>query len=411
MIDQQASSSLRLSSWLGDQLSTQATDYVPQTDRGLHQPSTALRPVAKRIALITPPLDSSGGIGRLMSYVLSTLSDAEIEITQLDPRGHSPYPLLSVFPLARAWAMLVLLGLTRRIDLAHINISSHGSSIRKPFLFWTCRLFRIPAVIHLHASEYQKFFASLPRWARAILARTFASADAVIVLGEHYRCFVCRELRVPPCKVEVILNGSPGPFTVPRTKPRGTDPLRLLFLGRLGLRKGVPEALAALADSRLRAEPWLASFAGDGDVEHYERRATELGLRDRVTFYGWVDPTRATELLSESHLLLLPSRAEGLPMAVIEAFAHGVPAVSTPVGAIPDVLEDGVNGLLIPAGDASALADALLTLIHDEPLRLQLAQNARRLWEERLGIGPYTRALVSCWDGIVDASPGDPAHA
>jgi glycosyltransferase involved in cell wall biosynthesis len=367
--------------------------------------------MATRVALITPPLDASGGIGRLMSYVAAASESDEVTIRLLDTRGRSVHPVLSIFPLLRAWLALLWLGLTRRVDVAHINVSSHGSSVRKPVMLWTCRLLRIPAILHLHASEYQEFFAGLPSPAKLLLRRTFAAADAVLVLGRSYREYVCGELAVPAEKVTVLLNGSPGPDAAPKLHARGSGPLRILFLGRLGNRKGVPELLRALADSRVRAAAWSATLAGDGEIEQYRSQVAALGLEERVSFPGWVDADRTRRLLLESHLLVLPSRAEGLPMSVIEAFAYAVPVVSTSVGAIADIVEHDVNGIIVPAGDSIALADAILTLLNDEPLRLRLARSARRTWEERLNISSYAQDLTSCWQLAATNALGEPASA
>jgi glycosyltransferase involved in cell wall biosynthesis len=353
--------------------------------------------MATRVALITPPLDASGGIGRLMSYVLTASPREKVAVRVLDTRGHSSKPILSVIPLTRAWITLILLALSRQVDLAHINLSSHGSSVRKPIMAWTCSLLRIPVILHLHASEYEQFFDQLPQLAKTLLRRTFGSAKTVIVLGEHYREYACQELRVPEQNVTVLLNGCPGPSVAPTIAPRGSDPLRIVFLGRLGSRKGVSEALTALADPLLASESWVATFAGDGDIRLYEREAKALGIAKRVSFCGWVDTKHASALLRESHLLLLPSHAEGLPMSVVEAFANGVPVISTPVGAIRDIVQDRVNGLLVTPGDTSALATALHSLITDETLRLRLAAEARRTWEERLDITSYAAQLTSCW--------------
>ena len=295
--------------------------------------------MATRVALITPPLDSSGGIGRLMSYVVATMPAEDVEIRLLDTRGRSRHPAASIFPLARAWLTLLALGLIRRVDVAHINLSSHGSSVRKPAMSWTCRLLRIPTVLHLHASEYPTFFEDLPRPAKSFLRSTFTSADVVVVLGQRWRDYVCRELGVAAERVTVLPNAAPGPDAVSALS-REAKPLRILFLGRLGRRKGVPEILRALADARVRRESWTATLAGDGDVALYREEARALELGDRVTFSGWIDSDETRRLLAEGDLLVLPSLAEGLPMAVVEAFAYGVPVVSTSVGALPDILED-----------------------------------------------------------------------
>src|SRR5206468_805374 len=95
----------------------------------------------------------------------------------------------------------------------------------------------------------------------------------------------------------------------------------------------------------------------------------ELGLADRVDVTGWVGAAETDALLAGAHLLLLPSREEGLPMSVLEAIARGIPVVTTPVGAIPDVVQDGVQGLVVEPGDSGALAAAIAELLADEPRR------------------------------------------
>jgi glycosyltransferase involved in cell wall biosynthesis len=363
-----------------------------------------------RVVLITPPLDSSGGIGRLMSYVLTSVSREDVEIRLLDTRGRSSHAALSIFPLVRSWVRLVLLALARGVDVAHINISSGGSSVRKPVILWTCWVLRIPVVLHLHASEYPEFFDSLPKSGKAVIRRTFATADRVLVLGSRWHDYVCAELGVPPDRVEVLLNAAPGPEVAPQSYARPTGMLRILFLGRLGERKGVPEILRALSDDRLREKGYVAVLAGDGEVARFRAEAQNLGIGDDVSFPGWVDTTEARRLLAESDVLLLPSHAEGLPMSVIEAFAHGVPVIGTAVGSMPDILENGVNGSIVRVGDSSQLVEALARMIDDEPLRARLAENARRTWEERLDIASYAFALERCWSAVSAAPLGRQAN-
>jgi len=94
---------------------------------------------------------------------------------------------------------------------------------------------------------------------------------------------------------------------------------------------------------------------------------------------------------------VLPSEAEGLPMAIVEAFAWGVPVVATPVGSISDILHDGVEGFVINVGDDAALATALERLIGDAALRRRLGANALAGFEKQLAFGPYMEKLVACW--------------
>jgi hypothetical protein len=140
-----------------------------------------------------------------------------------------------------------------------------------------------------------------------------------------------------------------------------------------------------------------ATTPGDGDAPPYRAEAARLGLGARVGFPGWLDEKEAHERLSRAAVLVLPSEAEGLPMAVVEAFAWGVPVISTPVGSTPDILHDGVEGLMVPVGDADALAKALQRLIGDQALRQQLGANARACFARQLDFGPYLENLAACW--------------
>ena len=144
--------------------------------------------------------------------------------------------------------------------------------------------------------------------------------------------------------------------------------------------------LAALATPEVRELAWSAVLAGNGPVEAYRDEKRRMNLAERVELPGWSESARAWRLLAESGIVLLPSRMEGLPVAILEAMAIGATVITTPVGAITDAIEEGVTGLLVPAGDAPALAQAIARLLRDPALRARLAEAARRRFEERFTI-------------------------
>jgi glycosyltransferase involved in cell wall biosynthesis len=348
------------------------------------------------VVLVGPPLSASGGIGRVMSYALAALSREDLELEVLDTRGFSSRPLYSLLPLLRSCGRLLLLAARGDVDVAHINISSHGSALRKGVVVRACRLARVPVVLHLHASSFPEFFAPLPGWAQRWVRRTFALSRRVIVLSETWRAYAQDALAVPPEQTTVLPNAAPSTLSpAPARSPE--QELRILFLGRLGPRKGLPELLSALGDPRLRDHAWRATVAGDGDVETYRARATELGLDQRMTFPGWVSASAVHALLLDAHVLVLPSHAEGLPMSVLEAFAAGLPVICTPVGGLAEVVVHEFNGLLVRPGDVAALVDAVGRLITDEPLRARLAVGARDTWRDKHSIEQYSRRLAAEW--------------
>jgi glycosyltransferase involved in cell wall biosynthesis len=349
-----------------------------------------------RVVIIGPPLSASGGIGRVMSYALSAMKAQDLKVRILDTRGLGASPVSSLLPLLRTCGTLIWLAVGREVDVAHVNVSSHGSALRKGLIVRICRLVRIPVVLHLHASRFPEFYTALPGWAQRWVRRTFALASRVIVLGEISRKYVQDVLAVLPERVTVLPNATPGRASEMSERAPG-DSLQILFLGRLGPRKGIPELLTALANPGLHDQAWRATLAGDGDVDTYRAIAAEHGLNGRIVFPGWVGVDAVSEFLGQAHVLLLPSHAEGLPMSVLEAFAAGVPVVCTPVGGLPELVVDGVNGLVVPPGDAGALAVAILRLLDNEPLRARLAAGALSTWQRCYSIEQYTLRLTSEW--------------
>jgi glycosyltransferase involved in cell wall biosynthesis len=352
-----------------------------------------------RVALVGPGPDGSGGIARAMTYVLAELPDSQ-RVRVLDTRGPAAHPLSSLAPLLRSCVRLLRLAGGRHVDVVHVNISVRGSTLRKTAVVAVCHLVRVPTVLHLHGSGYDEYYAGLAAFPRRIVRWVFRAPAAVIVLGTDWRDFVCGVLGVPVDRVTVLPNAVPGPQHVAIRRRQAGQSLQILFLGRLGERKGVTDLLDALADARLTGGRWRATLAGDGDVEGYRGQAVERGIAGQVVFPGWVSPPTALELLAAAHVLVQPSHAEGLPLAILEAFAHGVPVVGTPVGSIPEVVTHGVDGLLVPPGRPDLLAAALAGLAGDESRRWALAARARRTWECQYAIGPYVDRLSAEWRRI-----------
>jgi glycosyltransferase involved in cell wall biosynthesis len=156
---------------------------------------------------------------------------------------------------------------------------------------------------------------------------------------------------------------------------------RALFVGTYGRRKGAAELVAAVAQLRREGVSIELEFAGKEEFRGEEAelcsRVRDFGLADFVRFHGVLGTPALQDLYEGSHVFVLPSRSEGLPMALLEAMAFRLPVVATRVGGIPDVVEDGKSGLLIQPARTGELADALRRLASDPRLREQLGEQAR----------------------------------
>jgi glycosyltransferase involved in cell wall biosynthesis len=182
---------------------------------------------------------------------------------------------------------------------------------------------------------------------------------------------------IPAVCVSVSQNPAPEvPSLAPRDELRrelGMDGPTLAFAGRLMAAKALDIALQAV-----RRLPGVSLVVvGDGpDRGQLERLSTELGLEGRVRFVGGRSREDVLRILFAADAAVLSSRWENFPHLVVEALAVGTPVIATAVGGVPEVVKDGENGLLVPAGDADALAAAISRLVGDGELRSRLAQAA-----------------------------------
>jgi len=174
-----------------------------------------------------------------------------------------------------------------------------------------------------------------------------------------------------------------------------------LVVGLLYEAKGQDVALHALASPELRGSGLAIAFAGDGDRRaEYEALAAELGVADRARFLGWRDDVPA--LLAAADLLVLPSRWEGMPYIVLEAFASGLPVVATRVDGTRELVVDGETGFGSPIGDARALGAAIARLLALEPARRRaLGEAGRARVRSDYSIDAMVRGLISVYEEVL----------
>jgi glycosyltransferase involved in cell wall biosynthesis len=224
--------------------------------------------------------------------------------------------------------------------------------------------------------------------------RSLSRASQIVVIGEYWRRYLVETLGVPGEIVTVIHNAAPLP---PEPAPRGNRKCRIVALGQLGARKGTPELIDALASSAMRELDWEAVIAGNGDVEESRRRVVALGLQDRVQIPGWVDAATVAQLLASADVFTLPSHNEGLPVAILEAMSAVLPVVTTPVGAISELVIPGETGYLLTPGSATELAETLRRLVSDAALRVRLGRNGRKRVEQHFRIEATAERFVTIY--------------
>jgi glycosyltransferase involved in cell wall biosynthesis len=372
--------------------------------------------VAAGTVLIVCPggLEHGGGIGRQMGYFLRAsrgLADG-LAYEIVDSRGPwflgaSPFhTVFAGFYLANALRKLLAARLRAIPCMVHVNITGRGSTVRKIILATFARALGIRYIIHVHDYDYAEEYRRRGIVMRSLITAIFRRAELVLVLGSREREALATLLQLPPDRVVALHNAVPDPQPDPARRRRREALSHLLFLGHLSARKGVPELLQALASPAMKTRGgWRATLAGGGPVEQFRRLASDLGIADRTEFPGWLDQDRVAALCADADVLVLPSHAEGLAMAVLEGLSYGLAVITTPVGAHPEVIEPEVSGLLVPPGDVNALAGALARVIDDNGLRWRLRVGARRRFLENFDLRTYAERLGRLHAGLLSPPP------
>ena len=264
--------------------------------------------------------------------------------------------------------------------VVHYCVSANRTGLARDLLFLALlRGTGRSAIAHVHGGSDLEQALSSPLYLRALrlLPRL---CEAVVAIAPS----VTRLLGSLGISATTIMN----PVRIEESSPRPLrrpGPLRLLFVGAYGDAKGTSDLVVALAQARARGVHASLRVVGKPQYLHehapLSRRITALGVDDAIDFVGILTPDSLRREYRDADLLCLPSRREGLPMVVLEAMACGLPVLASEVGAVPDVVVDGITGVLVQPGDIAALERAIAWFAANPEHR------------ERMGIASKRRVL------------------
>jgi glycosyltransferase involved in cell wall biosynthesis len=301
--------------------------------------------------------------------------------------SHKNGPMFRKLLLAlRAYVSCAYRLLRGDVAVIHIHAAERGSFFRKSIFLWMAKAFGVPVVMHMHAAEFKEFFERCPAWAKRYIRCSLDNCARIITLSQSWQEFYAsltqtQVVMIPNCIPESYEKG------LSHEHKKATDDV--LYLGKFGMRKGIYDLINAVKPL-LDRYPRLELFCGgDGEIERVRQEVSRHGMHERVHILGWVGRQERSELLNRCQIYVLPSYAEGLPVAIIEAMEAGLAIIATKVGGIPEMIQHGINGILVTPGDVTELTAALDKLLSDSSYRWQLGQSARKTY-----IARYSEAQV-----------------
>jgi len=235
----------------------------------------------------------------------------------------------------------------------------------------------VKKTVWFRLSGYRSLVGYAYFWMLDIWARRLFRSGLVFAVGHDLLKSYSRKTNAV-YKIVVSIFSQNQIRAEPKVFYRSRKP-HLLHVGRLSSEKGVAVLLEAVVrlNERLGSVVEL-TIAGSGPEEtELKKHAKMLGIEANVHFLGYIrEDAELSRLYQNSDIFILPSYTEGVPKVILEAMANGLPVVATSVGGIPEILEDGLNGLLVPPGDAQAICDSVYRLLECSELRMRMQEAA-----------------------------------
>lgn len=263
------------------------------------------------------------------------------------------------------------------IKILHVQGASNASFWRKRIFIYIAKWFDKKVVYHMHGGGFGDFSRKHPQAVRRLLEK----CDVVIALSDYWKSFFESELHFK--NVVVVKNV----IAEPVINPNKTTCFSLLFLGLLGQNKGIYDLLDCLNEHKSVFSGKLKLFVGgNGEISKVTQIISKYGLSDIVSFEGWVSGDKKIELLNKVDAYILPSYHEGLPISILEAMSYSLPIISTNVGGIPEILKNGENGFIMSPGDKDAMYRAILELMNNEKLRMNMGKASYSKVQEHMPV-------------------------
>ena len=247
---------------------------------------------------------------------------------------------------------------------------------------------------HIHGSEFDKLYTNAGTKKQRLVEKVWAKCDRFIVLSEAWKeKFSCI---IPKEKMTVVENYS-------RLQPVMDKEIcnnQILFLGAINPMKGCLDIVDVIHDLKKKYPAIKMVIAGDGEIEAVKEKAKEKAVLENLYFPGWVRDSKKEELLKNSDIFFLPSYTEGMPMSILDAMGYGLPIVSTNVGGIPKLVQEGSNGHLYEPGDFRGMAEGIKELLEKQEKRLEFGKKSREIVENKYSLEKHIEKIEKVYETL-----------
>lgn len=351
----------------------------------------------RRVLVIGPGRHCRGGITAVINNYSRTAYWTAFGCAHFSSASEGSALFKAVYALYRYLVFLLTILFSRPTAISLHTAS--GVSFRRKFLYLVAaRVLGIPVILHIHPAEFIRFYSSGSPLRQWLIRFSGAISERLVFLSDGQK----RDFEgiFPADKLEVVSNPvDVQAFGLWRDDWR-MESQRILFMGWIVREKGIYDLVDAIPHVLGEFPDASFVFAGPKNADELRKRIIELGLDRSASVAGWVEGEERIRLLRTSRMLILPSYTEGVPNVILEAMASRLPVITTPVGGIPSVVQDGVSCIFIQPRDVAGMVAAICRLLRNQQECEWLAENAYREVCRRYALDVVSEQLCRIYGAI-----------
>lgn len=346
-----------------------------------------------KVLMVGPGRDVMGGITTVVNSYYELGLDKKVRLKYISSmRDGNKMKKLAVAVLS----YLQFCVSVRSYDIVHVHMAAQASFSRKALFIKKAKQAGKKIIIHQHAADFDEYFKQADETKKKKIKEIFSYAEMVIVLSEEWAEFFGNTI-CDAEKIIVIHNG----VILPEYQKTERSDTNVLFLGRLGERKGTFDLLKAIPKVLESIPDATFYLGGDGEVEKCIELVRRTRIESHIHFLGWVRDAEKESYFRKCSVFILPSYHEGMPMSVLEAMSYGLATISTNTGGIPQIIENGVDGIRVNAGDINEISDSLINVLNSKAERERLGKAGRRKIEQKFNAKNNIDALCGLYQKVM----------
>lgn len=357
------------------------------------------------ILMVGPGKAGKGGILSLVNSMFDELAKVsnviyfQTILSEREPKDSGVLSVRNIYYGFSQFIRFVFFYIKYKPDIVHIHTSERIAWLKDSIYVMLSKLFGSKVILHVHAADVEKFVKSNSFFYGTYASWILTISDVVIALSDSWGNSL-RKL-VPGINIVVLHNC----VNVTLFEPgRGRKDVDAIFVGSIGARKGLWDLLKVIMLLKSDGYNFRVWIAGGEEYSGTMLKTKELiqayGIEEECKLLGLLDEKSIREALKKAYFLVLPSYNEGMPIAILEGIASGLPIVSTNVGGIPALVQNGVNGFLIEPGDIAQLGSSCKTLFTNKDLCLQMGRASREKAVRDFNVDNYISKLKAIYTSL-----------